>query len=112
ALMRRPPALPFASLVLLVTACSSGTSSDDGGFSTFSTMNSGDGDGETGDGDGDPSPDCGDGTVDAGEQCDLGPENSAAGQCTPDCQIATCGDGYVYEGFEECDDGNSTNTDD
>ena len=54
---------------------------------------------------------CGDGQVDPGEECDLGPDNSAEGQCTPDCLIAACGDGYVYTG-EDCDDGNSVQTDD
>ena len=39
-------------------------------------------------------------------------ENAATGQCTPDCRINICGDGYVYEGFEDCDDGNAVNTDD
>lgn len=30
----------------------------------------------------------------------------SSGQCTPDCTIAVCGDGYLWEGIEECDDGN------
>ncbi|WP_258182930.1 DUF4215 domain-containing protein [Enhygromyxa salina] len=97
----------------------------DGGLSTFSTTlpgdgdGDGDGDGETGSGDGDGDGDgdsggvdCGDGVVQAGEECDLGNENSESGQCTPNCKIAACGDGFVYEGFEECDDGNAVNTDD
>jgi cysteine-rich repeat protein len=73
---------------------------------------SGDGDGDPGDGDGDGDNDCGNAVIEVGEQCDLGPENSASGTCTPDCQIAACGDGYLYEGFEQCDDGNTVNTDD
>jgi cysteine-rich repeat protein len=116
--------LACASLVSLSSGCPTGTS-DDGGFSTFTTANNddlGDGDGDTetggntgdGDGDGDDTagPNCGDGMVQMGEQCDLGPENSATGSCTPDCQLAACGDGYVYGEFEECDDGNTINTDD
>ena len=56
---------------------------------------------------------CGDGTVqdDAGEECDLGSDNGSAAACTPECKLAACGDGYVYEGFEECDDGNQANGD-
>jgi cysteine-rich repeat protein len=121
----RHHALGFTCLLVAPTlaACSEG-GSDEGGFSTFTTApGDGDGDpGETGDGDGDGDGDpgdgdgdlanCGDSIVDAGEQCDLGPQNSDAGQCTTACQIASCGDGLVYEGFEECDDANPVNTDD
>lgn len=87
-------------------ACAPAAGSDDG-LSTFT----GDGDGETGDGDGDAGS-CGDGVVQIGEECDLGPANAASGQCTPNCLLAECGDGFVLEGFEECDDQNSDNTDD
>jgi cysteine-rich repeat protein len=115
--------LALGCLLAPLCACPS-TSSDDGSFTTFNLETTGDGDGDgdgpgdgdgdgdaTGDGDGDTSGSCGDGVVDPGEQCDLGPENSAEGQCTPDCQIASCGDGYVYADFEECDDGNQSNSD-
>ncbi|WP_106393252.1 DUF4215 domain-containing protein [Enhygromyxa salina] len=85
---------------------------DGDGDSAETGTASGDGDGDPGDGDGDGNPDCGDGVVQAGEECDLGPENSESGQCTPNCFIASCGDGFVYEGFEDCDDGNPDNTDD
>ncbi len=54
---------------------------------------------------------CGDGVVDAGEDCDLGSDNAEDGVCTPECTLAACGDGYVYAGFEACDDGNQDNTD-
>ncbi|HVI02865.1 MAG TPA: DUF4215 domain-containing protein [Enhygromyxa sp.] len=113
--------LTLTCLLAPLCACPS-TSSDDGSLTTFELETTGDGDGDPtgdgdgdptgdGDGDGDPSSSCGDGVVDAGEQCDLGPENSDTGSCTPDCQIATCGDNYVYADFEECDDGNTVNTD-
>jgi len=58
-----------------------------------------------------PEPMCGDGEVQAGEQCDDGnPFDDDA--CTASCSLAVCGDGYVHLGHEECDDGNSDNEDD
>jgi len=49
---------------------------------------------------------CGDGIVDADEECDDGDDNSdtEADACRTDCTFATCGDGVVDED-EECDDG-------
>ena len=55
-------------------------------------------------------PGCGDGVQDFGEECDDGNDINTDG-CLNNCRLATCGDGYVYEGQEECDDGNSINTD-
>jgi cysteine-rich repeat protein len=112
---------PVATLLSLsvVISCSTEEPSGSTTFTSFTTVpgdgdgdpgETGDGDGDSGDGDGDMS--CGDSVVDPGEECDLGPQNSATGQCTPDCKIAACGDGYVYENFEECDDGNTVNSDD
>ena len=122
---------PLLCLAWLTPACSGGESTDDG-FRTFTTA-PGDGDGDSGDTTGDPAEtgdsgdttdtdtdtdtdtgptSCGDGIVDPDEECDLGLDNSATGQCTPACQIAQCGDGNIYEGFEECDDGNPVDTDD
>jgi cysteine-rich repeat protein len=113
------------SLLLLTTACPTGET-DDGAFTFTTTMigeddvdtdGSGDETGDTGttDDDDDETADtsgsCGDGTVQEGEQCDLGPDNSNEGTCTTECQIAACGDGYVLTGIEECDDGNTVNTD-
>lgn len=51
---------------------------------------------------------CGDGYVQLslGETCDLGPANANAGECTSTCAAAVCGDGPVFAGHEECDDGN------
>ena len=119
--------IPLASvglaIALLPLACT--VDADDGSttFGGFDTNDptgntdlgddtTGDGDGGDGDGDGDPNTNCGDGVVDPGEQCDLGPQNDDAKGCTTQCTIAACGDGFVYEGFEECDDGNTSNTDD
>jgi len=55
-------------------------------------------------------PSCGDGAIDAGEECDAGPANSDDGACTPGCKHALCGDGLVGPG-EGCDDGNDSNDD-
>jgi cysteine-rich repeat protein len=99
--------------VLLAFGCSSGGGDDGSVFTSFGGSVGGDGDGDASETGEDTSDDtCGDGIVQAGEQCDFGSENSASGQCTPDCQIARCGDGYHYPPFEECDDGNTSNTDD
>ena len=53
----------------------------------------------------DDPPTCGDGQVDPGEECDWGMGNSEEAGCTPDCELAKCGDGLVQLGVEECDDG-------
>ena len=55
---------------------------------------------------------CGNGTVDQGEECDDGnndPGDGCSGTCTIEPQ-ATCGDGRLDEG-EECDDGNNVSGD-
>jgi len=61
------------------------------------------GDGQVG---GDAPSICGDGAVDAGEECDQGPDNSdiVPDACRSDCRLARCGDG-VRDSFEACDDG-------
>jgi hypothetical protein len=53
---------------------------------------------------------CGNGIVEAGEDCDLGEDNSdfTRDGCRPDCRKAGCGDGVVDTG-EACDDGESSN---
>src|SRR5262249_32016458 len=58
---------------------------------------------------------CGNGTMDPGEECDLGAANSATaygqGQCTTECKTAPyCGDNFV-NGPEVCDSGGSGLTD-
>jgi hypothetical protein len=45
---------------------------------------------------------CGDGMVDAGEQCD-GQAGACPGSCLPSCQCPVCGDGYVNQPSEQCD---------
>jgi hypothetical protein len=62
-------------------------------------------------------PGCGDGVVDAGEQCDAGAANGPTKPCTSVCTFAACGDGQVCSdpactsgpngGPEQCDDGNA-----
>jgi len=53
---------------------------------------------------------CGDGVVEAPEECDLGELNGTGEYCTADCRTNACGDGYVGPG-ELCDDGNQNNDD-
>jgi cysteine-rich repeat protein len=55
------------------------------------------------------TPECGDGVVQAGEECDDGNAlNTDA--CSNACTTPECGDGIVQAG-EECDDGNAVNAD-
>ena len=56
------------------------------------------------------APACGDGVVDAGEDCDDG-NASDTDACLNTCIDASCGDSFVHSGVEDCDDGNSSNTD-
>ncbi len=57
------------------------------------------------------SADCGDGVVNADEECDDG-NSSDEDACTTQCTEAACGDGFVYPVAEECDDGDSDDEDD
>ena len=59
---------------------------------------------------GDP-PECGDGQLDAGEECDQGEANHDDAACLSNCTLAECGDGHLQEGIEECDQG-TDNADD
>jgi len=55
---------------------------------------------------GEVGPGCGDGVIDPGEACDdsfAGNREDAA--CLPTCMLASCGDGYVHAGVEDCDFG-------
>lgn len=83
------------------------TSTSSGGGGAGGTTSTGTTTGGTG---GAPDPNCGNGNIDAGEECDDG--NNAAGDgCSAGCAIepaATCGDGAVdLVNDEECDDGNN-----
>jgi MYXO-CTERM domain-containing protein len=53
---------------------------------------------------------CGDGIVDAPEECDDGNDDNTDA-CLDTCVPATCGDGFTWSGHEECDDGNDDYTD-
>jgi uncharacterized delta-60 repeat protein len=63
--------------------------------------------GDGGDGGG-AQPGCGDGIVEAGEDCDDGAANSdtAPNACRTSCDAAACGDGVIDDG-ESCDDGDA-----
>ncbi len=52
-----------------------------------------------------PAPACGNGLVEADEECDDG-DRDDDDACTG-CRVATCGDGVVRAGVEECDHGGS-----
>ncbi|MED5372122.1 MAG: DUF4215 domain-containing protein [Myxococcota bacterium] len=58
------------------------------------------------------APGCGDGVVDASEQCDAGSDNSdtTPDACRTDCSLPTCGDGVV-DADEGCEDGNTWGAD-
>lgn len=53
---------------------------------------------------------CGNGVVEAGEDCDDGNRNDGD-DCLNTCAAASCGDGIVHEGVEACDDGNTLDSD-
>ncbi len=47
---------------------------------------------------------CGNGVVDGSEECDDGNDVATDG-CTTLCTVNVCGDGYLYDGVEVCDEG-------
>lgn len=53
---------------------------------------------------------CGDGVLDAGEDCDDGAANSDTAACKLDCTAQSCGDGFVGP-LEACDDANTIDDD-
>jgi cysteine-rich repeat protein len=53
---------------------------------------------------------CGDGVVQAPEECDDGNRDDTDA-CLSSCKKARCGDGVVHKGVEQCDDGNTVETD-
>ncbi|MBK8266274.1 MAG: DUF4215 domain-containing protein [Nannocystis sp.] len=58
-----------------------------------------------------PMAECGNGMVEAGEECDNGEDNADDAGCTASCKTNICGDSKVWAGVEECDDGNQVETD-
>jgi cysteine-rich repeat protein len=96
----------FAMIAALSAAATLGCTPEDPPSVFTATIGSG----ESGDGD-EGDPECGDGVLQSGEECDLGPQNADNATCTPSCEIAECGDGNVLAGAEDCDDGNDINTD-
>lgn len=54
---------------------------------------------------------CGDGTLQPGEQCEIGQDGACPGNCDTDCLCPpSCGDGFLQAG-EGCDDGNAAGGD-
>lgn len=96
------------------TAATDEGSSDAAGTTTGESADTSGGATDTGaapDGSTGPSgPVCGNGVLEAGEECDDGnPSDTDA--CPGTCVAATCGDGFVLAGMEACDDGNAANDD-
>ena len=85
---------------------------EDGGLTdAVEASGAGSGDGDSSlDGKGD-GPDCGDGVVQASEECDHGVDNADDAACTAECKHAVCGDGKLQQGVEDCDHG-AGNSDD
>ncbi len=53
---------------------------------------------------------CGDGDLGPGEACDDGNDDNTD-ECTTECQLPVCGDGFVWAQNETCDDANDDNDD-
>lgn len=51
---------------------------------------------------------CGDGMQGTGEECDHGPANADNLECTEQCTLNVCGDGFQWNGVEACDGGGET----
>ncbi len=51
---------------------------------------------------------CGNGVVDAGEQCDGTADAACPGACLPNCQCPRCGDQQVNQPSEQCDGSDDT----
>jgi cysteine-rich repeat protein len=104
------PARILLSTLVATVACTDDTTAVEEASGTAGEDSDGDGDGDTGDtGDTDGSPECGNGIVEAGEECDDGNLDNSD-HCLDSCVQATCGDGHVGPG-EGCDDGNAIDDD-
>jgi hypothetical protein len=102
--LSRPTRRGLPLLLLASLACGRplAASEEDGGSAseatsaaetTTETTNSDSDSGSSGETGG---PSCGDGVVDPGESCDLGPDNAwELAECQPDCTFNECGDGYI-----------------
>ena len=115
--MRLRPGLAAAATLLLTACPADDTSLGDGsGPSGTSTTDASSGTdaGSTSVVDDDTTAgaaECGNGVIEAGEECDEGAANADTAACTLACVEARCGDGLVLEGFEQCDDGNDVDDD-
>jgi hypothetical protein len=85
------------------TGTTTGASTTTGDATTTTTATTGDDPSTTSPTTGDAV--CGDGLVQAPEECDLGMANADDGDCTADCKNAYCGDGLLNAHSEECDQG-------
>ncbi|MCX4242089.1 hypothetical protein [Paraliomyxa miuraensis] len=102
----RTPALRRGATLLigaaLLVACGDPTSVTPGSSGTGSGGD--DESGSTSDAPSDVPSGCGNGLVEAGEECDLGFANAIDGACTPACTLPFCGDGLLAPD-ETCDEG-------
>ncbi|MBN1772861.1 MAG: DUF4215 domain-containing protein [Deltaproteobacteria bacterium] len=92
---------PWGFLTIALVLCATAAACGDGSSGT-----------DTGDSSDTPPINCGNGTIEPGEQCDDGADNSDTRRnaCRTDCRLPSCGDGVVDSG-ESCDDGNDDDTD-
>lgn len=85
------------------------TTSTSAATTSTSTGSTGEGPGTSGGSEADTTGElsgCGDGVVDADEQCDDGfSGNDDSLFCTADCTLNVCGDGKLFVGWELCDQG-------
>ena len=94
-----PPTTTTSTLCTTTTTCTTTTSETTSTTTTTTTTTT-------------IPPRCGDGKVDAGEQCDEGENNSDApdATCRLNCTPQRCGDGIQDTGEECDDDGNNSDT--
>ncbi|HFE46668.1 MAG TPA: hypothetical protein ENJ18_14430, partial [Nannocystis exedens] len=90
---------------------SGGNSASEGGSSGSTGPTSESSSSSSGSTSGSIPPNCGDGMLDADEQCDEGASNGLGQACNLDCTLNTCGDG-VQSPTEECDEGELNGPDD